>query len=300
LARPEVYAEWLRLQGTKVLRTPSTFWSAEWPGVFQAFPYHLLIQPSEDELSSLFRRERAMVLRYSAPADGGLGSISHHVVYGRGGYGFEHLGQRTRKNIRRGLRNCRVAPIPMERAAEEGWLLHVDTLSRQGRRRAWTRESWRDRLLSAAKLPGFEAWGATVGDKLAAYALVFQMEDWFYILDQKSLVEYLSLDVNKALMFTVTGELLGRPGISSVLYSVESLDARESLEDFKLHMGFIRKPVRQCIAFHPYISPLVNAFTHSAVRALVKCMPGSRQLTKAEGIMRFYLNRDACGQSAGS
>jgi hypothetical protein len=100
----EVFAEWLQLQGITVLRTASTFWCTEGLGVYQAFPYHRLIQPSEEELSLLFRRQNALVVRYSAPTEAGLGSMSHHVVYEQCVYGFETLGYRTRKNVRRGLR----------------------------------------------------------------------------------------------------------------------------------------------------------------------------------------------------
>jgi hypothetical protein len=285
----EVFAEWLQLQGITVLRTASTFWCTEGLGVYQAFPYHHLIQPSEEELSFLFHRQKALVVRYSAPIEAGLGSMSHHLVYDQPGYGFENLGYRTRKNVRKGLRSCKVERIPLERVAEDGWALHLDTLSRQDRRRGFTRDAWRTRFLCASKLPGFEAWGSTVGENLAAYLIAFHVEDWVYIIDQKSLRKYLNLNVNNALVFTVTQEFLSRPGIRSILYSMESLDARTTIEEFKLHMGYVRKPVRQRIAFHPYISPLVNSFTHSAVRYLSQGMPMNRPLSKAEGMMRMYL-----------
>jgi hypothetical protein len=72
-----------------------------------------------------------------------------------------------------------------------------------------------------------------------------------------------------------------------------SLDAPASVDEFKFRMGYELKPVRQCVAFHPYVSPIVNSFTHSAVRFLVKSMPMNRLLSKAEGMMRIYLEEGA-------
>ena len=292
----EIFAEWLQLQGIAALQSDSAYWFTEGFGVYQAFPYHHLIQPSEDELSVLFRGHRALILRYSAPVEARLGSMSHHLVYGvheQPTYGFENLGYRTRKNVRRGLRYCKVEQVPLERIAEDGWALHLDTLSRQERRRGFTRDSWRTRFLSASRLPGFEAWGAIVGEELAAYVFAFRIEDWIYIIDQKSLRKHLNLNVNNALVFTVTQEFLSRPGVRSILYSMESLDARMTIEDFKLHMGYVRRPVRQRIAFHPHISPFVNSFSHSAVRLLRRFLPMNRLLSKAEGMMRIYLEEAA-------
>jgi hypothetical protein len=72
---------------------------------------------------------------------------------------------------------------------------------------------------------------------------------------------------------------------------MHSLDAPESVAEFKYHMGYTQRPVRQCISFHPYASPFINSFTHFAIRSLARVVPENRYLSKAEGMMRIYLDQ---------
>ena len=46
----ETFAEWLRRQGHRVVHTASCYWYDAGPQVYQAFPYHWIIDPVEDEL----------------------------------------------------------------------------------------------------------------------------------------------------------------------------------------------------------------------------------------------------------
>ena len=66
---PETFAEWLQRQGYKVVRTDSSYWYEASSRVYQAFPYHWLIQPAEDELSAFLRQQNAIGLRYSTPIE---------------------------------------------------------------------------------------------------------------------------------------------------------------------------------------------------------------------------------------
>src|SRR5438874_5811957 len=102
----EIYAEWLRRQGHQVIRSASSYWHSEGLGVYQAFPYHWLIEPPESELSNLFSRRGAVALRYCMPPESSKGCLSHSIVLECKNYDLESLGYRTRKNVRRGLRNC--------------------------------------------------------------------------------------------------------------------------------------------------------------------------------------------------
>jgi hypothetical protein len=74
----EIFARWLRRQGHHVVRTPSSYWFDAGPRVFQAFPYHWIIQPSQKELRELMRRQGTVALRYSTPfaAPDGMVSIT--------------------------------------------------------------------------------------------------------------------------------------------------------------------------------------------------------------------------------
>jgi hypothetical protein len=78
--KAEVFAEWFRRQGHKVLQTESSYWVNFGPGVYQAFPYHYLINPSDKEIADLFKRAKAIGLRYSAPLENNQGCTSYHAI----------------------------------------------------------------------------------------------------------------------------------------------------------------------------------------------------------------------------
>lgn len=288
---PEIYAEWLRRQGQKIVRTRSSYWHSEGMGVYQAFPYHWLISPSREELRELTSRHRGLALRYSAPSESGEGAETYHAVYTAADYGFDNLGSWARKNVRRGLRLCSVAQIPLDRYIEEGWSLRIDTLSRQQRRLKESREDWRRRYSTIAGLTGFEIWAAEVDGHLAATLVTFQMDGWAYMIYQQCHREFLREHVNNALSFVVTQHQIRKPEIQGVFYGMQSLDAPPTVDEFKFRMGYNARPVRQRIVFSPYISPLINGFSYSLLKAAHSLAPQHRWVSKAEGMFRLTLNK---------
>ena len=76
----DTFAEWLRRQGHRVVRTPSSYWYDAGPRVFQAFPYHWLIEPSNREVRNLMLERGIAALRYSTPLTASSGAVSYQVV----------------------------------------------------------------------------------------------------------------------------------------------------------------------------------------------------------------------------
>jgi hypothetical protein len=124
---PEIFSEWLRRQGHQVIRTPSSYWFDAGPRVYQAFPYHWLIEPGEQELRALTVQHKIAALRYSTPLSASLGCASYHVVYTDPSYEIENLDRRSRQNIRKGLKNCQVEPITFERLAGQPLPIRLGT-----------------------------------------------------------------------------------------------------------------------------------------------------------------------------
>ncbi len=61
------------------------------------------------------------------------------------------------------------------------------------------------------------------------------------------------------------------------------------MDEFKWRMGFSAKPLRQRVAFHPVLAPVVGPYTRDAVSSLIQRLPDSLVLAKIEGMLRFYL-----------
>jgi hypothetical protein len=286
----DTFAEWFRRQGYRVVRTPSSYWYEAGARVYQAFPYHWLIEPTERELRSLLLKNNAIALRYSAPVTHPRGKVSYHVVCQDPAYDLPSLSRQTRQNVRRGLGYTSIEPIPMARLAGEGWKLRQDSLERQGRPGAETEEWWQRLCASAEDLPGFEAWGALHDGELVASFLAFVCDGCFTLPHEQSASAHLEHRPNNAIFFAIIQEAFRRQGISEVFFCLHSLDAPGSVDQFKFRMGCTAKPVRQRVAFHPLLAPWVNRASHGALKRAVARYPGNATLAKAEGMVRFYLD----------
>jgi hypothetical protein len=187
------------------------------------------------------------------------------------------------------LKHCTVERISFERFAAESSPLRADSLERQGRETGDTFEKFLRRFELASELEGFEFWGASVEGRLGAFLVTFRMNECCNMILQQCHRDFLKEHVNNALTFDVTRHMLAQPGIESIFYGMQSLDAPPSVDEFKFRMGYNAKPVQQCAAFHPFAAPFVNRASYSAISAISKARPANRTLSKAAGMMRLYL-----------
>jgi hypothetical protein len=284
----DTFAEWMRRQGHQVIRTESSYWYDAGPRVLQAFPYHWLIRPSHDEINSLMTRHGILSLRYSTPLDFPAGKISYHIGLHLP-YHMDMLKSQSRNGVKRGLSHFQLERIPFERLAKEGWVLMYDTLDRQNRLRSMTQVEWERVCQAAVDLPGLEAWAAISGGELAAALIVCQIDDIWSVPYALSHRKFLGNHVNNALFYGVSCNLLAREGVKEIFFTVQSLDASPTVDDFKLRMGLIPKAVRQRVEFHPLLKPLAKPGTHKVFTKLLQRDEGNPLIAKAEGMLRFHL-----------
>jgi ribosomal protein S18 acetylase RimI-like enzyme len=284
----EVFAEWMRRQGHRVVRTESSYWYDAAPGVFQAFPYHGLITPSEAEIRRLMLRRGVIAVRYSTPFESGRGVPSYHIVL-REPYTLDLLKAQARNGVKAGMNRFKIEQIPFERLATEGWVLQQDTLARQDRLRSMTRAEWERICRAASDLQGFEAWAATAEGELAAAVIVARLDSTFCMPFALSHRRFLGEHVNNALFFCVSRELLQREGVESLFFTVQSLDAPANVDEFKFRMGLQPRLVRQCVDLNPLLRPFTTSLVHRCAQALMKKDPSNPSFAKAEGMLRFHL-----------
>lgn len=285
----KVYAEFLSRQGYHIVKTESCYWYDAHPAFYFYFPYHKLINPNDDELKRVFWGSRCTGMRFFTPMDC-IGKSSYMLVCSDKNYDLTSVDAKTaRRQTRRGLENFEIKQFGLDELAKLGHVLYSDTLIRQGRNPLiWTERKWKEYCKATEGLDGFEAWGAFSHGKLSSFMMGFQMEDHFTILHQCSATEYLRGYPNNALVFSVTRLKLALSEVNTVSYGPESLDAPESLDTFKLRMGYQQRPMKQRIIFNPLIGPFVGGLLHKSVRLAVMANPQSDTLRKIEGIIRFY------------
>lgn len=284
----DIFAEWLQRQGQRICRTQSSYWHRSGWKAYQAFPYHWVIDPTEDEIRTLLVQQRAVAARYSSPIEAPIGAVSYHAILQSDTYGMTSLSNWARKNVRRGMERCVIEPVSFERLASEGWSLQKDTLRRQGRRVSDGERNWVRRCLAARGLPGFEAWGALLNERLCASVITAQIDGWCYMLYQQCHSNYLRDHVNNALAFRVTEIMVSERRVDGILYGLHSLDAPPSVDEFKFRMGYTAKAVRQRVVFHPWTPPAIIPVGHIAVSALHGAFPKVSLFAKLEGMIRFF------------
>jgi hypothetical protein len=290
---PPTFANWLRHLGHRVIKTESSYWYNAQPGFCFYFPYHRLITPSRAELSHLFLKEKCLGVRYFSPLHC-YGKSSYLIVCSNKNYDITSVDAATaRRQTRRGMENFEIRQIDFASLASQGMQANHDTLLRQGRDPGiWNEKKWREYCSAAQSLDGFEAWGAFREHQLAAFIIGFKMEDYFTILHHSSMTEYLRFYPNNALVFYLTELKLNSMDVNHVSYGPESLDAPDSLDEFKFRMGFEKLPIKQNIAFNPIIKPFVNGFSHKLVQTISSANPKSDIWRKLSGVIRFYMESD--------
>jgi hypothetical protein len=285
---PEVIAEWMRRQGRRVYKTASSYWYEAGSRVLQAFPYHWLICPSQQEIQRLMLRHGILSLRYSTPLQFPGGKISYHVVL-RNPYQLDMLKAQSRNGIKRGLSHCRIEQISFDKLGTEGWALRQDTLERQNRLRTMTQMEWQRMCRASSDLPGFEAWAAVVGSELAAAVVVYQLNKVWQVPYAVSHRKFLNEHVNNVLFYSVSCNLLAREAAESIFFSVQSLDAPRSVDEFKFRMGLIAQPVRQRVDFHPWLRPFATTTFQKFLAYLHHRDEGNTRTAKAAGMLRLHI-----------
>ena len=283
------FAEWLVRQGYKVIRTNSSYWVEFGPGVFQAFPYHWIITPPDSELIQLINDQRAICLRYSTPLNAPQGMLSYHTVISEKSYCIEKLSANARSKIRRGLKRCRIEQISIDTLAYNGWQLQLDTIERQDRADSMNQHQWEKICNSTKGLTDFQVWAAFVEDQLAATILTAIVGGVCYLLYPQSHRKYFSDYVNNVLCYALTQKMLSSGMAEGMFYGLHSLDAPASVDEFKFHMGYKAKPVRQKVLFNPKLSFALNPISHQLIKFILHRFRGNSSIAKAEGMVRFYL-----------
>jgi len=275
-------------QGRKVYRTTSSFWYEAGPRVLQAFPYHWVIRPEENEIRDLMLRHGMVAVRYSTPLNFREGKASYHIEL-RKPYHMDMLKSQARNGVKRGLAHFSIEQIPFERLATEGWALQQDTLMRQDRLRSMTQAEWARICRAAEDLPGFEAWAGIKNGEMAGALIICRIDDVFNVPYALSHSRFLSDHINNAIFYATACNMLEREGVEHVFYTVQSLDAPANVDEFKFRMGLKPKAVRQCVDFHPLLNPLATAQTLAWSQKLLRRDPSNPLLAKAEGMLRFHV-----------
>lgn len=281
--KPEEIVSFFASRGHRVVQTASCWWYNEYrrDRMLQSFPIHRQVNPSADEMAEVFSNfPKALGFRFiTSEQSKGQKSFIWAI---RRPYELSGLSANNRSHIRRGLKRCQVRSMSFAELEQLGREAHDDTMKRHD---VAAFSLGFDRSLQNCS--AYEAWGAFVEGHLASYMVTLWVEDWVHILVNRSVSSYLKFYPNNAMIFSVVSELLERPGVSAVSYGLEPLNGLESLEHFKLGMGFVKEPVCQRIVVARWLKPLLNTVTCRTIEAVASISRRNLRLQKAAGVCRL-------------
>jgi hypothetical protein len=273
--------------GFKTYRSASAAWYEAGPRFLLGIPTHDALVLDAAEARATLRATGALGLRYvsARPEEG---AESWQMVATDADYDLEKFSANTRSKVRRGLKGNDVRRISGAELARAGEQAFVDTVSRQGRADRYGLDRWRALLSAADAEPGIEIWAAWNGDKMAAYLLIMVFADSCEFYEARSRDDTLRNYPNNALLYTVTRDILVERKIPQITFGIEGLEDLDSLDAFKLAMGFYRKPIRQRVVFHPALrTALALAPVRSVIDRLATREGSSSFWRRARGLMTY-------------
>jgi hypothetical protein len=197
------------------------------------------------------------------------------------------------RNVRRGLRELRIASITTDQLITHGVQAFCDTVRRHGYS-SGTPEAFRQYYSWRGRCRGHVFLGAWKDDQLAAFLSITEVDDWAEIEGCFSMDSLLQLRPNDTLLFYALTHYLTERSCELVDYGLSSLQPesnRAGLHAFKTKVGFEPRPVHRAFVVHPILRLFVNHLTLWSVNTVLRLRPGDRRLQKAGGVLASMLGQ---------
>jgi len=283
------FAEFLKLQDYRVIKTKSCYWYTNTSRFFyQSFPYHRGINLSRKEIIDFFIKSESFAGKYLTYGEVSEKDKSIWICDNKN-YDLSCLHQNARNKVRRGAERCKIEMVDFKWLESKGMPLIRDTLCRQNRPTSTITEGmWKKLCVAARRIPDFEAWGSFANGKLAAFIVLGIVEDYSYFLERYSLTEYLKYyHPNNVLTFLVTKEMFSSRKVKGVISGVEPFEELRGLNDYKSKMGFERKHLKQRVIVNPLAILFLNSFSLKIIENITSRY-SSDYSRKMSGFIRFY------------
>lgn len=283
----EAYADFLVRMGHTVRKVGGIYWFNVQPHIYMSFPFQNLVEPFAINWSGVFGND-GWFARFPCSID--IGRPSYRLIVDSPEYDLKYLSGKARNQTRRGLEFCQVRQIEFSELTDRGIEINRETLERQGRRISKDfQEYWRRYYFEASRTTGAHSWGAFVNGELAAYLIGFVMDDVSHILIVRSSTTHLRKYPNNALLFHYIRYMLHYRIVNEISIGMESIqDGMQSLDHFKLGMGFRKATLGQRIVARPWISRLLRQPLLGVSQNILARLPKNEHTSKILGLLRWY------------
>lgn len=256
----EEYAEQELRLGKRLLKRDGVWWKEIKRCFYRPLDFHTALAlgaSRPDRLKALVGYEHLV-----PGAERANGVYVSMEVDGSGPYDLSSFKKKRRYCIKRGLEELEIRRVEdLEEVLDQIYEVNVSAYARfdwPGNHEGMTN---RDLLEKHARrtfgLPGRQDFfGAFYQGRLVAHLSSIQLEPVMMICSYLAHSDYLQYFPSEALIYTFTKQALEKPGIQRITFGPEC--ARESLNQFKEHMGFKRVKYPLLRRLNPLLVPAIR------------------------------------------
>jgi predicted nucleic acid-binding protein len=304
------YVEDLRAAGVRVVSgNEGTYWVASHQQFVRRLPTFHTRMPDPSEVDRALRSTGALVATYLSEPDEHHAANAWLYLSTDHDYSLMTLAPVMQRNVRRAMRELRIAPLTASELLAHGSRAFCDTRRRTGL--AWeTSRSFRRYFGCVDRIdrPGRRYLGAWKEGQLAAFVKILHVDDWIE-LGSFSMDSMLRYRPNDALLYVLLSHYLAQRHCRVVSFGVSSIQADSNvagLHRFKRKVGFKPSGVHRAFVLHPSVrafgSPVTLSAARWAVSAALRVRPRERRLKKLDGMLACMLGAtsmmDAAERSA--
>jgi hypothetical protein len=120
--------------------------------------------------------------------------------------------------------------------------------------------------------------------------ITFRINEYINILHQMSKTDLLASHANNVLGFLATKEMLASSEIETVSYGQASIRQLPGLEEYKVRLGYFKKPMRYVVRLHPLVKSIIlGKLSNKVLAALKRQFPEQDILKQITGIVDIAL-----------
>jgi hypothetical protein len=268
-----------------------TFWTRDSRMLLVRQPNFHTNPPSSGEVHQMLWRGRTMCATYLLEPDEHHPANAWHYVCTDHDYTLEKLPPEMRRNVHRGLRELKIAPLTSDQVLANGERAFCDTRRRLG----WssgTSEEFRQHYMHLAQYPEYAYLGAWRDDQLAAFLCLIEVDDWVSINEAYSMDALRQYRPNDTLHYCALTSYLVEQKCRLVSHGTSWIPIEPNsagLHRFKTKVGFEARPVHRVYVPHPLLRPFANRVTLWVVNMVLRFRSEDRRLKRASGMLACML-----------
>lgn len=222
----------------------------------------------------------------------------YRCVCDRANYDISNIkSKNARHNVNRSLRRCVVRQVDYPWLADNGYEVYVNAASRYKNFKVESKDNLRRKMLNNSNIPGSEAFGVFVDDKLVAYLTLFVCGESVRGDVAHFDPAYSNAYPMYALYYTVTHHYLKEKGYREVDRGTRPLMHETNIDDFLLRLGYRKSycrlgvyftwPARVVLSIARIFRKVYGLMLPSRYRAILDGLLLARDIAKATNVKMY-------------